>query len=105
MMQIVSGWGRDHCPYFFKFQVIGARLAWKRSACRRSQRQNKLPCEHLMWHGFQPRRPNGGIMMKQSLKLTGLAVLLGTVAAPAMAQEKIKVGIIVTLSGPAAVLG
>lgn len=43
--------------------------------------------------------------MKQSLKLTGLAVLLATVAAPAMAQEKIKVGIIVTLSGPAALLG
>jgi len=43
--------------------------------------------------------------MKQSLKLTGLAVLLGVAATPAAAQEKIKVGIIVTLSGPAAVLG
>ena len=43
--------------------------------------------------------------MKQSLKLTGLAVLLGVAATPAVAQEKIKVGIIVTLSGPAAVLG
>src|SRR5215467_4804625 len=43
--------------------------------------------------------------MKPSLKLTGLAVLLGAAASPAAAQEKIKVGIIVTLSGPAAVLG
>ena len=43
--------------------------------------------------------------MKQSLKLAGLAVLLGVAAGPAVAQEKIKVGIIVTLSGPAAVLG
>ena len=43
--------------------------------------------------------------MKQSLKLTGLAVLLGLAAGPAVAQEKIKVGVIVTLSGPAAVLG
>ena len=43
--------------------------------------------------------------MKQSLKLAGLAVLLGSAAGPAVAQEKIKVGIIVTLSGPAAVLG
>jgi len=43
--------------------------------------------------------------MKQSLKLTGLAILLGAAAGPAAAQEKIKVGIIVTLSGPAAVLG
>src|SRR5256884_5138946 len=43
--------------------------------------------------------------MKQSLKLTGLAVLLGVAAAPAAAQEKIKIGVITTLSGPAAVLG
>ena len=42
--------------------------------------------------------------MKQS-SLAGLAVLLGVAAGPAVAQEKIKVGIIVTLSGPAAVLG
>src|SRR5437773_11411679 len=43
--------------------------------------------------------------MKQSLKLTGLAVLLGSATAPAAAQEKIKIGVITTLSGPAAVLG
>ena len=43
--------------------------------------------------------------MKQSLTLTGLAVVLGVVAAPAAAQEKIKIGVITTLSGPAAVLG
>src|SRR5262245_20197984 len=104
MMKSLSGRDCDHCPDFFKFQVIGAWLAWKRSACRCSQRQNKLPSEHLMWHEFRLAGPNGGIIMKQSFKLTGLAVLLGTVAAPAMAQEKIKVGIIVTLSGPAAVL-
>src|ERR1041384_2034214 len=44
-------------------------------------------------------------MMKQWCALTGLAVVLGVAATPAAAQEKIKVGIIVTLSGPAAVLG
>jgi branched-chain amino acid transport system substrate-binding protein len=48
--------------------------------------------------------------MKQSLKLAplklaGLAVLLGTAAGPAAAQEKVKIGVIVTLSGPAAGLG
>src|SRR6476646_6349041 len=43
--------------------------------------------------------------MKPSLKLSGFAVLLGVAATPAAAQEKIKVGIIVTLSGPAAALG
>ena len=32
--------------------------------------------------------------MKQSLKLTGLAVLLGVAATPAAAQEKIKIGVI-----------
>src|ERR1700704_4653894 len=43
--------------------------------------------------------------MKQQLKLAGLAVLFGLAAGTALAQEKIKVGVIVTLSGPAAVLG
>ena len=48
--------------------------------------------------------------MKQSLKLAplklaGLAVLLGVAAVPVAAQEKIKIGVIVTLSGPAAGLG
>jgi len=46
----------------------------------------------------------GGIMKRQ-LKLAGLAVLLSVAAHPAVAQEKLKIGIIVTLSGPAAVLG
>ena len=43
--------------------------------------------------------------MKQQLKLAGLAVLASMAAVPAVAQEKIKIGVIVTLSGPAAVLG
>jgi branched-chain amino acid transport system substrate-binding protein len=43
--------------------------------------------------------------MKQQLKLVGLAILLSAAAGQASAQEKIKVGVIVTLSGPAAVLG
>ena len=43
--------------------------------------------------------------MKQRLKLVGLAVLMSATAGQAMAQEKIKVGVIVTLSGPAAGLG
>src|SRR5215475_12026958 len=43
--------------------------------------------------------------MKQCLGLAGLAVLLGIVNAPAAAQEKIRIGVIVTLSGPAAALG
>src|ERR1700750_3229874 len=43
--------------------------------------------------------------MKQQLKLAGLAVLLSVAAGQAVAQEKLKIGGIVTLSGPAAVLG
>ena len=43
--------------------------------------------------------------MMQPLKLAGLAVLLGVAAGPAAAQEKVKIGVIVTLSGPAAALG
>ena len=43
--------------------------------------------------------------MKQQLKLAGLAILLSVAASQATAQEKIKIGVIVTLSGPAAALG
>src|SRR6201992_516440 len=42
--------------------------------------------------------------MTTSLKLAGLALVLGLAVSPALAQEKIKVGVVVTLSGPAAVL-
>jgi len=42
--------------------------------------------------------------MKQQLTLAGLAVLC-VAAGPAVAQEKLKIGVIVTLSGPAAALG
>ncbi|MCG2625979.1 ABC transporter substrate-binding protein [Bradyrhizobium sp. WYCCWR 13023] len=43
--------------------------------------------------------------MKTQLTLTAAAFLLGTAMSPALAQEKIKLGVIVTLSGPAAALG
>ena len=43
--------------------------------------------------------------MMQPLKLAGLAVLLSAAAGQAAAEEKIKIGVIVTLSGPAAALG
>jgi branched-chain amino acid transport system substrate-binding protein len=43
--------------------------------------------------------------MKQQLKLAGLAIFLGVAAGQAIAQEKLKIGVIVSLSGPAAVLG
>src|SRR5215813_2267867 len=43
--------------------------------------------------------------MKQLTILAGLAALLGIAATPATAQEKIKIGVLVTTSGPAAALG
>ena len=43
--------------------------------------------------------------MMQPLKLAGLVVLLGAATGQAAAQEKIRIGVIVTLSGPAAALG
>jgi branched-chain amino acid transport system substrate-binding protein len=39
------------------------------------------------------------------LRCAGLAILMAFAAGQALAQEKVKVGVIVTLSGPAAVLG
>jgi branched-chain amino acid transport system substrate-binding protein len=50
------------------------------------------------------KRARGEIMKKQ-LTLAGLALLLGAGLGPALAQEKLKLGVIVTLSGPAAALG
>jgi len=41
----------------------------------------------------------------QQIKLAGLAVLLSIAAGQAAAQEKLKIGVILTLSGPAAALG
>ena len=43
--------------------------------------------------------------MKQHVKWAGLAILTCAISSAALAQDKIKVGVIVTLSGPAAVLG
>src|SRR6187397_2248045 len=43
--------------------------------------------------------------MKTQLTLAAAALLLGTAMTPALAQDKIKLGVIVTLSGPAAALG
>jgi branched-chain amino acid transport system substrate-binding protein len=43
--------------------------------------------------------------MKQQLRSAGLAILLCAAANAAAAQEKVKIGVIVTLSGPAAALG
>jgi len=43
--------------------------------------------------------------MKQPLKLAALAIVLGAAANPAIAENKVKIGVLVTLSGPAAVLG
>jgi len=43
--------------------------------------------------------------MKHLTTFAGLAALLGVAIAPAAAQEKIKIGVLVTTSGPAAALG
>src|SRR6185437_15428630 len=43
--------------------------------------------------------------MKRHFGLAGLAVLVSATIDPAAAQDKIKIGVIVTLSGPAAALG
>ncbi|UPT90249.1 ABC transporter substrate-binding protein [Bradyrhizobium barranii subsp. apii] len=43
--------------------------------------------------------------MKTQTTLAAAALLLGTAVSPSLAQEKIKLGVLVTLSGPAAALG
>src|SRR5260221_13830779 len=70
-------------------------------ACSGSRPANKLDFEGLVGVGCWPE---GGVM-KEQLKLAGLAVRLGVAAGQAAAQEKVKIGVIVTLSGPPAALG
>jgi branched-chain amino acid transport system substrate-binding protein len=43
--------------------------------------------------------------MKQMLKAAGLAAAIGLMAQSALAQDKLRIGIVTTLSGPSAVLG
>ena len=43
--------------------------------------------------------------MNRTIKSLGLAAAFGLAAAPAVAQEKLKIGLLLTLSGPSAVLG
>ncbi|MEY9156251.1 ABC transporter substrate-binding protein [Bradyrhizobium japonicum] len=43
--------------------------------------------------------------MKTQMTFAAAALLLGTAVSPSLAQEKIKLGVVVTLSGPAAALG
>jgi branched-chain amino acid transport system substrate-binding protein len=72
-----------------------------RLACGHRHHRNKLKSGMLVSY-----RRSGEQAMKQQLKLTGLAVLLSVAAGgQATAQEKLKIGVIVTLSGPAAALG
>ena len=43
--------------------------------------------------------------MNLTIKSLGLAAAFGLAASPALAQEKLKIGLLLTLSGPSAVLG
>src|SRR3954464_8253434 len=66
--------------------IIGINLDWSSGLQRKS-------CYH------------GGQIMKTQMTLAAAALLLGTAVSPSLAEEKIKLGVIVTLSGPAAALG
>src|SRR5258707_14150803 len=75
------------------------------TACGSGLHRTKLAIgEKVIAASVAPAPPIRGVVMIQ-WKLAGLAVLLGIAAQPALAQDKIKIGVIVTLSGPAAGLG
>src|ERR1700751_375068 len=79
-----------------------ARIRRDRFACGPWARRHKLAAKGRRgWRGRRFR----GVVMKQLWKLAGLPALLSLAVHPANAEDKIKVGVIVTLSGPAAVLG
>ncbi|RXH01710.1 ABC transporter substrate-binding protein [Bradyrhizobium vignae] len=77
-------------------------MAASSSACRGGRHRHKLGSKYVACSASQSTR---GKMMKTQMTLAAAAMLLGTVVTPALAQEKIKLGVIVTLSGPAAALG
>src|SRR5260370_40956975 len=67
-----------------------------------------LSLEARMWSAWDcggALRPIRGEIMKQQSKLAGLAVLLSVAGPPALAPEKLKVGVTGTLSRPAPLLG
>ncbi|BAC51343.1 blr6078 [Bradyrhizobium diazoefficiens USDA 110] len=72
-------------------------------ACRGSHHRHKLVLEYAACSAGPD--VTGGQTMKTQTTLAAAALLLGTAMSPALAQEKIKLGVIVTLSGPAAALG
>ena len=43
--------------------------------------------------------------MKQLCRSLGVAAILGALETPAFAQDKVRIGVVTTLTGPAAVLG
>src|SRR3954454_23911194 len=71
-------------------------------ACRGSNHRHKLGLEYRL---ATQDCCHGGQIMKTQMTLAAAALLLGTAVSPSLAQEKIKLGVIVTLSGPAAALG
>src|SRR3984957_1539350 len=115
-LQIIQGWpqvknaecaaGPRRFPRFslgFKqlARSLHAPFDDGRLACGHRHHRNKL----RSWMLASYRR-SGEEAMKQQLKLAGLAVLLSVeTGGQAIAQEKLKIGVIVTLSGPAAALG
>src|SRR3569832_1843284 len=80
-------------------------MAWAEArravACRSHHHRHKLAATKNVPRG----RARGRLVMRQQLKWVALAAACGVFAAPAAAQEKLKIGLIVTLSGPAAALG
>src|SRR5436190_4193041 len=85
-----------------------APLAWcaanrpARVACGACRHRNKL---HARDKPTRAEPPIVGVGMRQQLTFAATAVLLGLTAHAATAQEKIKIGVIVTTSGPPAALG
>jgi branched-chain amino acid transport system substrate-binding protein len=78
---------------------VGGTLS---APCRGSHHRHKLGLKYAACSASPD--VTGGQIMKTQLTLAA-ALLVGTALNPAVAQEKIKLGVVVTLSGPAAALG
>ncbi len=101
--------GRLHGPgNYFKVQVISEAATARHcaetpSACDRTRETARLRVRNF-WGQENNNEANAGRIFSSTCGGVAIAAVTGLMAGQAIAQEKLKIGLVLTLSGPAAVL-